>query len=116
MTGRIILIAVLALVGLALVQPVGAESFDANVRVARVTYYRPTGNPTASGAWPTEGVTVACSYDLAIGTWVTLDGVDLRCEDRGHLAPTHLDVYCESRQCERWAESLWPFAEVEVWE
>lgn len=51
----------------------------------RLTYYLPTGSPTASGPWPYSG-SAACSWNLPFGTLVELpDGTQLTCIDRGHL-------------------------------
>lgn len=49
-----------------------------------------------NGEYPYAGA-AACSWNLAIGTWVYLpDGTALQCLDRGYLSPTHIDVYVES--------------------
>ena len=54
-------------------------------RVSRYTsretcYHRPC--ITASGRVAVAGVTVACPYSVPLGTWVVIDGVPYRCDDR----------------------------------
>ena len=51
-----------------------------------------SGSPTASGAWPTEGWTVACG-SLPFGSVVYIEGLGTRCvEDRG-VYGDWIDVY-----------------------
>ena len=53
-----------------------------------------SGSPTASGAWPSEGWTIACG-SLPFGTVVYIEGVGTRCvEDRG-VDGEWIDVYFE---------------------
>ena len=53
-----------------------------------------SGSPTASGAWPSEGWTIACG-SLPFGTMVYIEGVGTRCvEDRG-VDGEWIDVYFE---------------------
>ena len=53
-----------------------------------------SGSPTASGAWPTEGWTVACG-SLPFGSIVYIEGLGTRCvEDRG-VYGDWIDVYFE---------------------
>jgi 3D (Asp-Asp-Asp) domain-containing protein len=40
------------------------------------------GQPTASGAWPREGVTVAAPRSIPLGTRVTIDGHPYVVQDR----------------------------------
>lgn len=79
----------------------------------RVTYYEWTGYRMASGLWPYEGA-AACSFDLPLGQWVELDGVSLHCLDRGHLRPTHIDVFCASDECRTWVRGIGPYATATV--
>ena len=51
-----------------------------------------SGSPTASGAWPTEGWTIACG-SLPFGSVVYIEGLGTRCvEDRG-VYGDWIDVY-----------------------
>lgn len=52
------------------------------------------GSPTASGAWPVEGRTVACG-SLPLGTHIFMFGQEYVVEDRG-VTGKHIDVYMES--------------------
>lgn len=53
-----------------------------------------SGSPTASGAWPLEGWTVACG-SLPFGSIVYIEGLGTRCvEDRG-VYGDWIDVYFE---------------------
>lgn len=67
--------------------------------------YTPTGNPTASGVYPTEGITCAANYIHGIyvpfGTQIILpDGTVLYVEDRFHpdYGYDALDIFMESKE------------------
>ncbi len=69
-----------------------------------VSAYNPTGNPTACGLYPREGITCAANYIKGIyvpfGTQIELpDGRVLYVEDRFHpdYGYDALDIYMESR-------------------
>lgn len=85
----------LVMVGLAMA--LHYAELEASAAGMRLTYYLPTGNPTASGAWPYPG-SAACSYNLPFGSIVELpDGTQLVCIDRGHLgAAGWVDVFVHS--------------------
>ena len=54
-----------------------------------------SGSPTASGAWPEQGRTVACG-SLPFGTHILIEGMGERVvEDRG-VRGRHIDVYMDS--------------------
>lgn len=63
--------------------------------VARVTWYQGAGW-TAGGWYTVEGVTAACSYDIPLGTWISVAGDVYQCQDRGLLGsgnPSWIDVF-----------------------
>ena len=61
-----------------------------------ITAYCPTGNPTASGVYPTEGRTVACDH-LPFGTRISINGHEYIVEDRFGAGHTDkLDIFMES--------------------
>lgn len=53
---------------------------------------------TASGAYVTQGVTIACPPEIAFGTKINIEGYGIRvCQDRGsHIQTGRLDLYMES--------------------
>lgn len=69
---------------------------DGSPRTYHVTGYVATGNPCASGAYPTEGYTIA-SNSLPMGTRVYIEGIGERVvEDTGGMAGNVIDVFCGS--------------------
>ena len=55
-------------------------------------------SPTASGAWPTAGHTVAVDKKvIPMGSEVLIDGVIYVAEDTG-VSGYHVDIYCDSHQ------------------
>lgn len=77
-----------------------SESYS--LGVYRITYYcgceiccgQWSGSPTASGAYPTEGWTIACGEDIPFGTLIEIDGHVYCCEDRG-VPSGCIDIYVE---------------------
>ena len=69
-----------------------------------------SGSPTASGAWPTEGWTVACG-SLPFGSIVYIEGLGTRCvEDRG-VYGDWIDVYFDDHD----AADSFGIQSLEVW-
>ncbi len=68
-------------------------SISSDGQVFQLTAYEWTGNRTASGAWPQEGVTVASNY-FPIGTRLYIDGIGERVvQDTGGMANSVIDIY-----------------------
>lgn len=69
-----------------------------------------SGSPTASGAWPSEGWTVACG-SLPFGSIVYIEGLGTRCvEDRG-VYGDWIDVYFDDHD----AADSFGMQSLEVW-
>ena len=110
MIGRILVLAVLVL---SVWVSVGMLRAEPESRMVRVTYYGPTGNPTASGIWPYEGM-AACSWEMPLGVWVRIEETLLRCLDRGHLTEPWVDVYCETILCRHWVAGIGPYTDATI--
>ena len=66
-------------------------------KVVEITHYTHTGNPTASGAYPVAGRTVACNF-LPLGTKVRIDGHTYIVQDRGGMAGNVIDVFVDTQE------------------
>lgn len=69
-----------------------------DIREVYITHYTHTGNPTASGAMPTVGRTVACNF-LPFGTEVEINGHIYVVEDTGsieYLGYNTIDIFVDS--------------------
>lgn len=84
-------------------------------QVLNISAYCETGNPTASGVWPTAGATCAADH-LPFGTRVTLpDGRTWVVEDRlGGGYSDRLDLFKASEdECWKWGRR-WLRCRIEV--
>ena len=62
----------------------------------RITYYQEAGW-TYGGTWTTEHWTAACSWDIPLWSYVTIDGDEYQCQDRGDLGFSGwIDIYAPS--------------------
>lgn len=80
---------------------------------SRITYYVERGY-TASGAWTIPGWTAACSYDLPLGTLITVDGDEYVCADRGRLGSGSPRTWIDLSGGEWVTARYGDYAEVEV--
>lgn len=71
-----------------------------------ITYYCPCAKccgwengPTASGVYPTEGVTIAADDSIPFGTQLTIDGHTYIVQDRGGaIKGNHIDIFVSNHQ------------------
>lgn len=94
----IVVTLILVALATARVEQLRAEPYDENVRLVRVTWYLPTGNPTASGRWPEPGATASCPVEIELGRWVMVADMLRRCDDRGRgVHGARVDIFVANR-------------------